>query len=276
MQSVPGENSIQALWANMNFKGKVAIVTGAAAGIGRATALAFAEHGASVALLDRNAAGVEETASMVRQKGGPALALRADVGIEQEVAEAFRQIAITFEQIDILINNAGVELYKDFLDFESVEWDRLLAVNLNSVYYCSKQAIPFMIRSGEGSIVNMSSVQALATTGQVSPYAAAKGGILSLTRDMAREFGKHKIRVNSICPGCIHTPMMDRTLATMPNAEVVVERMAQAIPLQRLGRAEDIAKVALFLASPYADYVSGTSLVVDGGLLSKLPLPEYW
>ena len=260
----------------MNFKGKVAIVTGAAAGIGRATAIAFAEHGASVALLDCNVAGVEETAAMVRQKSGQALALRADVGIEQEVADAFRQIDANFEQVDILINNAGVELYKDFLDFESVEWDRLLAVNLNSVYYCSKQAIPIMIRSGEGSIVNLSSVQALATTGQVSPYAAAKGGILSLTRDMAREFGKHKIRVNSICPGCIHTPMMDRTLATMPNAEVVVERMAQAIPLQRLGRAEDIAKVALFLASPYADYISGTSLVVDGGLLSKLPLPEYW
>jgi NAD(P)-dependent dehydrogenase (short-subunit alcohol dehydrogenase family) len=133
-----------------------------------------------------------------------------------------------------------------------------------------------MIRSGEGSIVNMSSVQALATTGQVSPYAAAKGGILSLTRDIAREFGEHKIRVNSICPGCIHTPMMDRTLATMPDAETVVKRMTQAIPLQRLGKAEDIAKVALFLASPYADYISGSSLVVDGGLLSKLPLPEYW
>jgi len=260
----------------MNFKGKVAVVTGAAAGIGRATAIAFAEHGASVALLDCNAAGVEETASMVRQKGGQALALRADVGIEPEVANAFRRIDASFEQIDILINNAGVELYKDFLEFESAEWDRLLAVNLNSVYYCSKQAIPFMIRSREGSIVNMSSVQALATTGQVSPYAAAKGGILSLTRDMAREFGKHKIRVNSICPGCIHTPMMDRTLATMPDAEVVVKRMTQSIPLLRLGKAEDIAKVALFLASPYADYVSGASLVVDGGLLSKLPLPEYW
>jgi NAD(P)-dependent dehydrogenase (short-subunit alcohol dehydrogenase family) len=260
----------------MNFKGKVAVITGAAAGIGRATVIAFAEHGASVVLLDRNVAGVEETASLVRQKGGYALPLAADVGIEREVANAFKQIGASFEHIDILINNAGVELYKDFLEFESAEWDRQLAVNLNSVYYCSKQAIPFMIRSGEGSIVNMSSVQALATTGQVSPYAAAKGGILSLSRDMAREFGKHKIRVNSICPGCIHTPMMDRTLATMPNAETVVKHMAQAIPLQRLGKAEDIAKVALFLASPYADYISGSSLVVDGGLLSKLPLPEYW
>jgi len=260
----------------MNFKGKVAVVTGSAAGIGRATAIAFAEHGASVALLDLNQAGVEETAAMVRQGGGQAFALRADVGVEEDVVIAFRQIAANLKQIDILINNAGVELYKDFLQFESSEWDRLLAVNLNSVYYCSKQAIPFMIRSGEGSIVNMSSVQALATTGQVSPYAAAKAGILSLTRDMAREFGKHRIRVNSICPGCIHTPMMDRTLATMPDAETVVKRMTQAIPLQRLGQAEDIAKVALFLASSYADYISGASLVVDGGLLSKLPLPEYW
>jgi NAD(P)-dependent dehydrogenase (short-subunit alcohol dehydrogenase family) len=260
----------------MNFKGKVAVVTGSAAGIGRATAIAFAQHGASVALLDVNQAGLEETAAMVRQAGGQALALRADVGVEKDVAEAFQQIAASLKQIDILINNAGVELYKDFLQFESAEWDRQLAVNLNSVYYCSKQAIPFMIRSGEGSIVNLSSVQALATTGQVAPYAAAKGGILSLTRDMAREFGKHKIRVNSICPGCIHTTMMDRTLVTMPDAETVVKRMTQAIPLQRLGKAEDIAKVALFLASSYADYISGASLVVDGGLLSKLPLPEYW
>jgi NAD(P)-dependent dehydrogenase (short-subunit alcohol dehydrogenase family) len=260
----------------MNFNGKVAVITGAAAGIGRATAIVFAEHGASVALLDCNAPGVEETAALVRQKGCQALSLRADVGVEQEVADAFRQIEAKFNQVDILINNAGVELYRDFLDFKSAEWDRQLAVNLNSVYYCSKQAIPLMIRRREGSIVNTSSVQALATTGQVSPYAAAKGGILSLTRDMAREFGKHNIRVNSICPGCIHTPMMDRTLDTMPDAESVVKRMAQAIPLQRLGKAEDIAKVALFLASPYAGYVSGASLVVDGGLLSKLPLPEYW
>jgi NAD(P)-dependent dehydrogenase (short-subunit alcohol dehydrogenase family) len=260
----------------MDFKGKVAVITGAAAGIGRATAILFAEHGAAVGLIDRHASGVEETAELVGRSGGQAFAVSADVGIEAEVIRAFQQLAPSLKRIDLLINNAGVELYKDFLQYESVEWDRLLAVNLNSVYYCSKQAIPFMIQSGEGSIVNLSSVQALATTGQVSPYAAAKGGILSLTRDMAREFGKHKIRVNSICPGCIHTPMMDRTLATMADADTVVKRMAQAIPLQRLGKAEDIAKVALFLSSSYADYISGTALVVDGGLLSKLPLPEYW
>ena len=242
----------------MNFKGKVAVITGAAAGIGRATAMPLPSMAHAVALLDGMQAGVEETASLVREaKGGRRWRLRADVGIEEEVVGAFRRVAADFKQvdilinnagveIDILINNAGVELYKDFLQFESAEWDRLLAVNLNSVYYCSKQAIPFMIQSGGGSIVNMSSVQALATTGQVSPYAAAKGGILSLTRDMAREFGKHKIRVNSICPGCIHTPMMDRTLATMPNAETVVKRMTQAIPLQRLGKPRTLPRWRCF------------------------------
>src|SRR5258706_5366722 len=162
----------------MNFKGKVAIITGAAAGIGRATAITFAEHGASLALIDRNVTGVEETAALVRQRGGQALALGADVGIENEVADAFRKFGANFERLDILINNAGVELYKDFLQCESAEWDRLLAVNLNSVYYCSKQAIPFIIRSGEVANLNMSSVQALSTTGQGSPYTASTGGIL--------------------------------------------------------------------------------------------------
>ena len=260
----------------MNFQGKVAVITGSAAGIGRATAIAFAKNGASVALIDINESGARETASLIQDSGGRALPLCADVAVESEVSGAFEQIGMSLQRIDILVNNAGVELYKDFLQFESSEWHRLLAVNLNSVYYCSKQALPFMIRGGKGSIVNISSVQALATTGQVSPYAAAKGAILSLTRDMAREFGKHQIRVNSICPGCIDTPMMDRTLATMPDAAAVVRRMRQAIPLQRLGTPQDIADVALFLASSYADYVSGALLVVDGGLLSKLPLPEYW
>ncbi|MEW5976482.1 MAG: SDR family NAD(P)-dependent oxidoreductase [Acidobacteriota bacterium] len=260
----------------MNFEGKVAVVTGAAAGIGRGTAVAFAKHQASVALLDIDLAGVEETARLVEEMGGRALPVRADVAVESEVAAAFEQIGTSLERIDILVNNAGVELYRDFLDYTSSEWDRLLAVNLNSVFHCSKQAIPFMIRSGEGSIVNISSVQALATTGQVSPYAAAKGGILSLTRNMARELGRHRIRINSVCPGCIDTPMMDRTLETMPDAAAVVKKMSQAIPLQRLGKPRDIAHAVLFLASSYADYVSGTLLTVDGGLMSKLPLPEYW
>jgi len=122
----------------MDFKGKVAVITGAAAGIGRATAILFAEHGAAVGLIDRDASGVEETAALVGRSGGQALAVSADVGIEEEVIGAFRELASSLKKIDILINNAGVELYKDFLQYESAEWHRLLNVNLNSVYYCSK------------------------------------------------------------------------------------------------------------------------------------------
>ena len=259
----------------MNFENKIVVVTGAAEGIGRAIALTFARQGAAVALLDTNPQAMQQTASLI-PTGASSLALKVDVGVESEVASAFEEIVDRFGRIDVLVNNAGIQLYKDFLDFSTSEWDRLLAVNLNGVYYCSKQALPHMIRSGGGAIVNISSVQALATTGQVSPYAAAKGGILSLTRDMAREFGKNKIRINAICPGCIDTPMMDRTLVTMADPETVVKKMISAIPLQRLGKPQDIANVALFLASSYAEYISGVSLIVDGGLMSKLPLPEYW
>jgi NAD(P)-dependent dehydrogenase (short-subunit alcohol dehydrogenase family) len=259
----------------MNFENKIVVVTGAAEGIGRAIALTFARQGAAVALLDTNPQAMQQAASLI-PTGASSLALKVDVGIESEVASAFEEIVDRFGRIDVLVNNAGIQLYKDFLDFSTSEWHRLLAVNLNGVYYCSKQALPHMIRSGGGAIVNISSVQALATTGQVSPYAAAKGGILSLTRDMAREFGKNKIRINAICPGCIDTPMMDRTLVTMADPGTVVKKMISAIPLQRLGKPQDIANVALFLASSYAEYISGVSLIVDGGLMSKLPLPEYW
>ena len=132
-----------------------------------------------------------------------------------------------------------------------------------------------MVRSGGGCIVNTASVQALATTGQVSAYAAAKAGILGLTRDMARDLGRHNIRVNGICPGCIDTPMMDRSLARVPDRESVLRQMAGAIPLQRLGTSGDIANVILFLASPYAGYVTGAAILIDGGLMTRLPLPGF-
>ena len=131
-----------------------------------------------------------------------------------------------------------------------------------------------MIRANHGVIVNTASVQALATTGQITAYAAAKGGIISMTRDLARDFGKHNIRVNAICPGCIDTPMMHRTLESHPRPKLFLSKLSQSIPLQRLGKPQDVAHVALFLASPLGAYVSGVAIVVDGGLLAKLPLPE--
>ncbi len=259
----------------MNFGGKVAVVTGAGAGIGRETAIQFAAHGAAVAALDINEPAVEQTARTIVDQGGKCLPIRADVSAEVDVAKAFKHVGETLGPVTILANIAGVELYKDFVDFQPSEWDSQIAVNLRSVYLCSRAAIPFMMRSGGGCIVNTASVQALATTGQVSAYAAAKAGILGLTRDMARDLGSHNIRVNGICPGCIDTPMMDRSLARVPDRESVVRQMAGAIPLRRLGTSDDIAHVILFLASSYAAYITGAAIVIDGGLMTRLPLPGF-
>lgn len=257
----------------MNFEGKVAVVTGGGAGIGKSVAEAFAENGASVAVLDINLPAAEQTTQRIRTSGGKACAVWVDAGEEESVIEAFQKVKSSFTSIHILVNVAGVELYKDFLDISGAEWDRQLAVNLKSVYLCCHQAIPYMIRAGEGSIVNTASVQALATTGRISAYAAAKAGILGMTRDLARDFGKYNIRINSICPGCIDTPMMNRTLDGMADPKSFLAELSTGIPLQRLGMPRDIANVALFLCSPLSAYVTGISVTVDGGLMAKLPLP---
>ncbi|MGI9074034.1 MAG: SDR family NAD(P)-dependent oxidoreductase [Bryobacteraceae bacterium] len=256
----------------MEFAGKVVVLTGAGAGIGRGIANAFAEHRAKVVGLEVNPETLFQTAKQISEKGGCFHPICADVTSEQSVEKAFDEITHTYDSIDILINNAGVEFYKDFIDIEVQEWDRQIAVNLKSVYLCCRHVVPVMIRAGRGCIINTASVQAFATTGQTAPYAAAKAGVLGLTRDMARDLGQHNIRVNGICPGCISTPMMDRSLERHTNPEQAKQKMAGSIPLRRLGTPREIANVALFLASDYATYVSGVSLPIDGGLLAQLPV----
>ena len=258
----------------MNMSGKTAVVTGAGADIGRGGAMKFAEHGARVAAVDINFDTARETAREIRQCGGEALAVQADVGEESSTDAAFEKILADFGTVDVLVNVAGIEHYQDFLEFTEHEFDRQIAVNLKSVFLCSRRVIPSMIRNGGGSIVNTASVQALATTGQIAPYAAAKGGILAMTRDMARDLGKYDIRVNAICPGCIQTPMLDRSFTSNEDRDAYMERLVASLPLGRVGLPEDIANVALFLASPLSAYVTGTAINVDGGMMSKLPLPE--
>ena len=258
----------------MDFSGKVAIITGAASGIGREVAEQLATAGANVALLDTDCAGLEGTASRISHVNGRRLFLETDVSSETSVALAFERIRHEWHRIDMLINVAGLEFYKEFVEVDEHEWDAQINCNLKSIYLCSRHAVQDMIVGGGGVIVNTASVQALATTGRTSAYAAAKAGILGLTRDLARDLGPHNIRVNSICPGCIATPMMDRTLELSADPIAARERMRTSIPLRRLGQPKDIANVILFLVSPYADYVSGVALVVDGGLMTKIPLPD--
>jgi NAD(P)-dependent dehydrogenase (short-subunit alcohol dehydrogenase family) len=258
--------------ATIDFTGKVVVVTGVGAGIGAAVADAFAACGATIAGLEHHAESLQRTATRIGNAGGKFFPVRTDVSSEEETAAAFSQIVAKFSTVDVLVNNVGREFYKKFVDVATADFDRQIAVNLRSVFLCCAQVVPLMIRQKRGSIINTASVQAFATTGQTAPYAAAKAGILGMTRDMARDLGPYNIRVNGICPGCISTPMMDRGLERSSDPAQAREEMRSAIPLRRLGEPREIANAVMFLASDLASYVSGAALVADGGLLAQLPV----
>ena len=257
---------------HINFAGKLVIVTGVGEGIGAAVADVFAECGASVVGLECNPESLDRKVRRIAETGGILHPICADVSSEQSVARAFDEIMSTYDSIDVLVNNVGVEFYKEFVDVRVPDWERQMAVNLRSVFLCCSHVVPRMMRARRGAIVNTASVQAFATTGQTAPYAASKAGVLGLTRDMARDLGPHNIRVNGVCPGCIHTPMMVRSLARSEDCEAARRTMEAAIPLRRLGTPRDVANVVAFLASDLAAYVSGAAWLVDGGLLAQLPV----
>jgi len=256
----------------MDLNGKVSVVTGVGAGIGASIADLFSQYGAHVIGLERDRASLERTAERITAKGGSLHGICADVSSEANVQGAFQEILSTYSRIDVLVNNVGVEFYKDFVSVTIEDWEQQLGVNLRSVFLCSSCVVPLMIKAGRGVVINTASVQAFATTRQTAPYAAAKAGVLGLTRDMARDLGPHQIRVNAICPGCIDTPMMERSLNRNGDASSARQRMESAIPLRRLGNPTEIANAAAFLASDLASYISGIALVVDGGLLAQLPV----
>jgi NAD(P)-dependent dehydrogenase (short-subunit alcohol dehydrogenase family) len=256
----------------MDLNRKVSVVTGVGAGIGAAIAEVFSQYGAHVIGLERDAASLERTVEHVAAKGGSLHGICADVSSDASVQRAFQEILSKYSTIDVLVNNAGVEFYRDFVSVTVDDWEHQLGVNLRSVFLCASRVVPLMIKARRGVIINTASVQAFATTGQTAPYAAAKAGVLGLTRDMARDLSPHQIRVNAICPGCINTPMMERSLIRNGDASAARRHMESAIPLRRLGNPVEIANAAAFLASDLASYVSGIALVVDGGLLAQLPV----
>jgi|HubBroStandDraft_5_1064220.scaffolds.fasta_scaffold247421_2 NAD(P)-dependent dehydrogenase (short-subunit alcohol dehydrogenase family) len=256
----------------LNFDGRVVVVTGVGSGIGAAVADCFAECGATVVGLERDAERLNCSATRIAKTGGRFHPILADVSSAEDVARAFAEIKAKFPVIDVLVNNVGVEFYSEFVDVTVEDWERQIAVNLKSVFLCCASVVPTMIKRRGGCIINTASVQAYATTGQTAPYAAAKAGVLGFTRDLARDLGPHNIRVNGICPGCIETPMMDRSLRRDPDPNAAKHKMESAIPLRRLGKPQEISQVVLFLASDLASYVSGVGLLVDGGLLAQLPI----
>ena len=250
------------------FEGKVAIVTGAGAGIGRATAEAFAAEGAAVVAADWDEPAAQAVVAAITAAGGQALAVHADVSQDDDAARIAAATRDAFGGIDILFNNAAVQTYGSVWELPEAAWDRTIAVNLKSIYLVSRHCIPVMMERGGGSIINTASVQGLASQRNVAAYAAAKGGVISLTRNMALDLGGHNIRVNSVCPGAIDTPLL-RWANTIFGAEADdTEDMGAMHALGRVGQPEEVAKIVLFLASDDASFCTGGAYLVDGGLLA--------
>lgn len=257
----------------MSLKDKVAIVTGGSKGIGWGIATVFAQKGAKVAVVARDAKAGEQTAEEIRHKGGQAIFIACDVSNEEQVKAMVQKTLDTYGQIDILVNNAGVGTYKSVLDTTSEEWDRCLSIDLKSVFLCSKYVIPHMQTLGNGSIINMSSVHSRATVKSVAPYAASKGGITALTRNMAIDYAP-TIRVNTISPGWVLTPLIQSIFNNHDNPLEQQRQVEQRQVMKRIGTPEDIGYAAAFLVSDEASYITGTELFVDGGLTAQLE--EAW
>ncbi|MGC2400816.1 MAG: SDR family NAD(P)-dependent oxidoreductase [Acidobacteriaceae bacterium] len=244
----------------MRLAGKSAVVTGGASGIGAATASLFAAEGARVAVLDRDLPRAEQIAAEIRDTGGEALAFACDVAEEDEVRESVVNVAGRFGPIDVLFTSAGTAFRRTVSDTEAGDWDRLMAINLRGPYLCSKFCLQHFRREG-GSIIHVSSVTGITGVRSRAAYSASKGALVALTRTMAMDLASRKIRVNCVCPGFVRTAMAQPLLSD----PVRHERLVSMHPLGRLGEPEDVARAVLFLASDESSWITGASLVVDGG-----------
>jgi NAD(P)-dependent dehydrogenase (short-subunit alcohol dehydrogenase family) len=252
---------------NGSFAGKVIFVTGAAGGIGRATALAFAREGASVVVADVSEQANQETARMIEEAGGRALAIRCDVRRTEDVKAALDKTIETFGRLDAAFNNAGVEqLPKAMADVTEEEWNRIIGIDLTGVFLCMKYEIPLMLKQGGGAIVNTSSGAGVKGFKDQAAYVAVKHGVIGLTKAAALDYASQNIRINAVCPGIVDTPMMDRFGGGTPEGkERELAGAATAEPIGRAGKPEEIAAAVLWLCSDAASFVVGAAMVVDGG-----------
>jgi NAD(P)-dependent dehydrogenase (short-subunit alcohol dehydrogenase family) len=245
---------------------KVAIITGTAAGIGRAASLLFASEGASVAAIDRDAAHNAELIEEIRNNGGDAEAFVADVSSAGEIENAVSQIKQRWNRVDILFNNAGIVTGGKVHTLQEEEWDRAFAINMKSMFLLSRAVIPMFLEQGGGVILNMSSTTALRVAPDRTLYNATKGAVLAFTKSMAVDYAPDNIRVNCLCPGTVDTPSLNARLSAKGNAEEMRKQFIARQPLRRLGDAEEIAKAALYLVSDDASFVTGTAFQIDGGM----------
>jgi NAD(P)-dependent dehydrogenase (short-subunit alcohol dehydrogenase family) len=246
-----------------SFVGKVAFVTGAANGIGRAAALAFARAGASVVAADVSEQGLQETVRLVEQAGGRALAVKCDVSREEEVKAALDKMDEAFGRLDFAFNNAGVEHQPTpAADITAQEWDRIIDIDLRGVFLCIKHEIPLMLRQGGGAIVNTGSGASVIGIAGQAAYCAAKWGLIGLTKATALDYANSNIRVNAVCPGYVDTPMMQRFTGGTPEGR---QNVIDNVPAGRPAAPNEIAAAAVWLCSDSAAYVIGHAMVIDGG-----------
>lgn len=249
----------------MRLEGKSSLITGAGGGIGRAAALRFAREGASVVVADIDTAAAEETKSQILSLGGRSIALSFDVADSAQVKASFAVALKEFGTIDILYNNAAVTSLKGVEAIEDAELDRVLSINVKSMFYCCRAVLPEMIRRRAGVILNNASITGLVGAPGMSAYATSKGAIITFTRTLALEQAENGIRVNCICPASIDTPMLQASFAAASDPEKSRSNNIKRHPLGRLGTPEDVANLALFLASDEASFITGGTYVIDGG-----------
>jgi NAD(P)-dependent dehydrogenase (short-subunit alcohol dehydrogenase family) len=252
----------------MKLQGKVAIVTGAASGIGRASAIAFAREGAKVVVVDVDEHNGAQTAAGINAEGNKAFFAKADVSREADIKQVVEIVIARWGKIDILFNNAGVVLVKPLEEMTGEEWDRVMSINVKSAFLAIKHAVPHMRRGGGGAILNTGSIASF--TGQLGTpaYSASKGAIALLTKSLALDFGRDRIRVNCICPGITDTPMLREHLGHGAEGEARIKARLSRVPSGEVLSPEDVARAALYLVSDDSIGVTGVLHVVDGGLLA--------
>jgi NAD(P)-dependent dehydrogenase (short-subunit alcohol dehydrogenase family) len=251
--------------------GKVAVVTGAGSGIGRAAATLFAGEGAAVAVLDVSGQAAADTTAAIAAEDGRALAVTADISDPGQVDAAFGRVTAELGPPDVLYNNAGVNSAGSVLDATDDDWDRCFAVNARGTFLCSRAAARLMAEAGRGSIINQASVAALVGIANFAAYCAAKGAVVALTRSMSVDLAPRGIRVNAICPGTVYTPLMEPLMRARGGGDVAagLALTVAKYPIGRLGTPEEIAQVALFLASDDSSFLTGSVVTADGGMTSQ-------
>ena len=254
----------------MRFDDRVVVVTGGALGIGRAVGDVLAERGASVAILDWDESAGSEACSQIEGKGGRAIFQRVDVSNRQDVQSSVEKAYSAFGRIDSLVVSAGIQRYGTALTTDDAQWDEVINVNLRGAWNAARSTLPFIRQAGGGTIVNVSSVQALASQQNVLAYTVSKHGLLGLTRSMAMDFAKENIRVNAVCPGTVDTPMLKWAASLDSDPQSVYDACNAMHPLGRIAQPREIAEVVAFLAHESSSFVTGAVWTVDGGLLSQI------